>query len=87
MRLGRRDVYISTPIREANSSARTDIMSVSCDESELSDRSKENPIESEKKCGKNAQYGHDTEWPEPFAGRVESWWPAKHNARGWHWAK
>jgi hypothetical protein len=84
MRMDGRDVSISTPLREANPSARTDIMSVSCDESKLrSDRSKEIPIESEKKSGNNAQYGYDAIWPEHLAGRVEPWWPAKYNARSW----
>ncbi len=55
MRMDGKNVSISTVLREANPSARTDIMSVSCDESELrGDRSKENP-ESEKKSGNYAQ--------------------------------
>ena len=54
--MGGRDVSKSTPLRKTIPSARTNIMSVSCDESKLrGDRSKENHVESEKKSGDNAQ--------------------------------
>jgi hypothetical protein len=67
---------------EADLQPEIDIMSMSRDDgSKLSNRSKEDPIKSKEESRDNDEYGYGPIWLERFAGRVQPWWPAKHNAR------